>query len=90
MSVPYKQTSTKGFPGDAVTKNLPANEEDGSSVPGLGRALGGENGNLLQYSSLENPMDRGSYHPCGCRVRHDWATENAHAYWGATEPVLWN
>jgi len=29
------------------------------SIPGLGRSPGGENGTLLQYSSLENPMDRG-------------------------------
>ena len=71
MNVQYKQTSTKGFPGDSVIKNLPANAEDESSVPGLGRSLGGENGNLLQYSSLENSKNRGSYSPCGCRVRRD-------------------
>ena len=31
------------------------------SVPGLGRYPGGGNGNLLQYSCLENPMDRGAW-----------------------------
>ena len=33
---------------------------DKGSVPGLGRSPGGENGNPLQYSCLENPMDRGA------------------------------
>ena len=33
-------------------KNLPA-----MSIPGLGRSLGGRNGNLFQYSSLKNPMN---------------------------------
>ena len=41
-----------------MVKNLPANAGDVGSVPGLGRSPGGGNGNLLQYSCLENPMDR--------------------------------
>ena len=44
-----------------VVKNLPANAgdiRDEGSIPGLGRSPGGGNGNLLQYSCLENPMDR--------------------------------
>ena len=43
-----------------VVKNLPANAEDlrdAGSTPGLGRSSGGGNGNPLQYSCLENPMD---------------------------------
>ena len=42
-----------------VVKNLPASagdERDAGSIPGLGRPPGGENGNPLQYSCLENPM----------------------------------
>ena len=31
------------------------------SIPGLGRSLGGGHGNPLQYSCLENPMDRGAW-----------------------------
>ena len=31
------------------------------SIPGLGRSLGGGNGNPLQYYCLENPMDRGAW-----------------------------
>ena len=51
-----------GFPGDTVVKNLPASSgdtRDMGAVPGLGRSPGVGNGNLLQYSSLENSMDRG-------------------------------
>ena len=49
-----------GFPGASAVKNLPANAGDTGSIPGLGRSLGGGNGNLLQYTCLENPMDRGA------------------------------
>ena len=47
-----------------VVKNLPANAGDTTdtgSTPGLGRSPGVGNGNLLQYSCLENPMDKGSW-----------------------------
>ena len=47
------------FPGGSAVKNLPANAEDMGLSPGLGRSPGEGNGNLLQYSSLESPMDRG-------------------------------
>ena len=45
-------------------KNLPANEGDIGDVcliPGLGRSPGGRHGKPLQYSCLENPMDRGAW-----------------------------
>ena len=45
-------------------KNPPANAgdlRDMGSVPGLGRSPGGGHGNPLQYSCLENPMDRGAW-----------------------------
>ena len=47
------------------------------SIPGSGRSPGGGNGNLLQYSCLENPKDRGTWRatvPGVARVRHDLAT----------------
>ena len=47
-----------------MVKNLPPNAEDISdagSIPGLGRFPGGGHGNSLQYSSLENPVDRGAW-----------------------------
>ena len=52
------------FPGGSVVKNPPANAGDvGDSglIPGLGRSLRGRNGNSLQYSCLENSMDRGAW-----------------------------
>ena len=53
-----------GFPGGTVVKNLPANTgdtRDAGSIPGSGRSPGVENGNLLQYSCLENSIDRGAW-----------------------------
>ena len=47
-----------GFPGGSLGKNLPG---DVGSIPGLGRSPGEGNGNPLQYSCLENPMDRGAW-----------------------------
>ena len=47
-------------------KNPPANAGDigdVDSIPGLGRLPGGGHGNPLQYSCLENPIDRGAYNP---------------------------
>ena len=41
-------------------KNLPANTGDAGLIPGSGRSPGGGNGNPLQYSCLENPMDKRS------------------------------
>jgi len=51
----------KDFPGGAKLKNLPANAvlRDTGSIPRLGRSPGGRHGNPLQYSCLENPMERG-------------------------------
>ena len=54
----------KGFPGGTVVQNLPANAgdaRDAGLIPGSGRSPGGGNGNSLQYSCLENPMDRGAW-----------------------------
>ena len=53
-----------GFLGGRVVKNLPINAGDTrgmGSIPGLGRSSGGGNGNLLQYSSLENLIDKGGW-----------------------------
>ena len=49
-----------GFLGGAVVKNLPANAGDVGLIPGSGRSPGKGNGNLLQYFSLGNPIDRGA------------------------------
>ena len=53
-----------GLPGALVVKSPPANVrdiKDLGSIPGSGRSLGGGHGNPLQYSCLENPMDRGAW-----------------------------
>ena len=46
------------FPGGSDSKASAYNVGDPGSIPGLGRSPGEGNGNPLQYSSLENPMDR--------------------------------
>ena len=51
----------EGFPRGLVTKNLPANAGDLGSIPGSGSSPGEGNDNPLQYSCLENPVDRGGW-----------------------------
>ena len=61
-----------------VAKNPPANagdRRDVGSIPGLGRSPGEGHGNPLQYSCLENPMDRGAW----------WATVHGAAELDMTE-----
>ena len=48
-------------PGGSLVNNLPANAGDTGSIPGPGISPGRGNGNSLQYSCLENPMDRGAW-----------------------------
>ena len=48
-----------GFPGGSVVKNLPPNAREVGSIHGPGRSPEEGNGNPLQYSYLEDPMDRG-------------------------------
>ena len=65
-------------PGDLVVKNLPANVGDSGSIPGSGRSPGEGNGKPLQYSCLENSMDRGPWWATVhgvTRVRQDLATK---------------
>ena len=53
-----------GLPGGSVVKNMPidaGDEGDAGLICGLGRSPGEGNGNPLQYSCLENPMDRGAW-----------------------------
>ena len=55
-----------------MVKNLPANAEASSSIPGLGRSPGEGNDNPLQYSCQGNPMDRGA-----CRATVHGVTEES-------------
>ena len=58
-----------------VVKNPPANAgdiRDTGSIPGSGRSPGEGNGNPLQYSCLENPMDRGAWWATAYNVVESW------------------
>ena len=58
-----------------VVKNLPANAgdvRDTGLIPESGRSPGGGHGNPLQYSCLENPMDRGAWQAIVHRVPKSW------------------
>ena len=84
-----------GFPGGRVVKNLPAHAGDSgdrSLILGLGRPPGVGIGNLLQYSCLGNPMDRGAWWSTvhgGCKVsdttEHSWM--HYACPWGLLERV---
>ena len=55
-----------------MVKNPPANAGDMGLIPGSGRCPGGGHGNPLQYSCLENPMDRGAWRAAVHGVTKSW------------------
>ena len=57
--------SVGGFPSGSAVKNSPADAGNLGSIPGCGRCPGEGNGNPLQYSCLENPMNRGAWQDRG-------------------------
>ena len=64
-----------GFPCGAVARNPPANAadtRDAASTAGLGRSPGVGNSNLLQFSCLKNPLDRGAWWATVHRVTKSW------------------
>ena len=69
----YIHTFKCGLPrglSDIVSAYQCRDKGDTSWIPELGRSLGGGNGNLLQFSCLKNPMDRGAWRATvhgGCR-----------------------
>ena len=64
-----------GFADGSAGKESSCNVRDLGSIPGLGRFSGEGHGNLLQYSCLENPMDRGAWRVTDPRVakRLNWS-----------------
>ena len=71
-------TCAHGFPRSSVSKASACNEGNQGLIPGWGRSSGEGNGSPLQYSCLENPMDRGAQQATiheVTRVRHDLATK---------------
>ena len=60
------------FPGGSDGKQSACNARDLGSIPGLGRSPTEGNGNPLQYSCLENPMDGGAWQTTVHRVTESW------------------
>ena len=56
------------FPGDSDGKESACNAGDLGSITGSGRSSGEGNGNLFQYSCLENPIDRGESQVTVCGI----------------------
>ena len=73
----YSFLSSYAYPDGSEAKS-PANAGDMGLIPGSGRSPGGGNGNLLQYSCLENPMNRRTcwLQSLGSqRIEHDWVNK---------------
>ena len=72
-----------GFPSSTEGKASACNAGDPGLIPGLGRSPEGGNGNLLQYSCLENAMDRGAWRATVHGVGHkesdmtEWLTHTS-------------
>ena len=79
----FTSQGKRGFPGGSVVKNPPVNAGDArilGSVPGLGRSPGEGHGNPLQYSCLENPMNRGAWWATVHGVAKSWMQLSMHAH----------
>ena len=61
-----------GFAGGSLVKNLPAKAGDVGLIPWSRRSPGEGNGNSLQYSCLENPMDKGAWQATVREVAKSW------------------
>ena len=65
-------TSALGFPAGSEGEESPCNVGDPGSIPGSGRSPGEGSGNPLQYSCLENSMDRGVWQATVHGVTNSW------------------
>ena len=75
---------SKNFPGGSDGKESACNARDLGSIPGFGRSPGEGKGYPLQYSCLENPMDRGAWRATVQRsqkVRQDWVSKHTPLYY---------
>ena len=71
------------FPDGSVVKNLPVSAGDMTLISGFGRSPGGENGNPLQYSCLENSTDRGAWQAALHGVAESEMTEHTYTHAGS-------
>ena len=62
----------RGFLGGSHGKESSCSAKDLGSIPGLGGSPGGRHGSPLQYSCLDNPMDRGAWHAAVHGVEKSW------------------
>ena len=69
-----------GFPGGSGSKESACSVGDPDSIPGLGKSHGEGNGNPLQYSCLENPMDRGAWQTIAHGVAKSWTCLNEYVH----------
>ena len=67
----------RGFPGGSAVKASAWNAGDPGSIPGSGRSPGEGNGNPLQYSCLENPMEGGAWWATIHGVAESWTRLSA-------------
>ena len=65
-------TNLRGFPGSLDGRESACNAGDLALIPGSGRSPGEGNGNPLQYSCLENPMDGGAWWATVHGVTESW------------------
>ena len=74
LTIWFSITVVLGFPGCSMVKESSCNAGDTGDglIPGSGRSSGGGHGNPLQYSCLENPMDRGAWRATVHRVAKSW------------------
>ena len=84
-------TKDLGFPSGPVVKNLPANAEDAKNaalIPGWERSPDTGNGNLLQYSCLENSLDRGAWWATAHGVTKSWTQLSTYMYAPRIYPAI--
>ena len=68
------------FPGGSGVKTLPTNAGDTASIPRSGRSPGIGSGNLLQYSCLEDSIDRGAWWATVHEVPKSWTWLSSHIH----------
>ena len=72
MIIKLRVDSEFRLPGSIVGKEFACNAGDPGSIPGLGRSPGEGHGNPLEYSCLENSMDRGTWQALVCGATKSW------------------